>query len=313
MLKELGITSVTHDLPFRLNHVNCFMAEGTDGWKVIDTGLHRQDTVDLWERMLSGKSVTDIIITHYHPDHFGYAGGLQQKTGARVSMTQTDADEAKQVWKKDFIEPFHTYYKWAGLPEKLTDQIINNTKAFVDAVTPYPQIDHYLKEGERIQFGKYDYEVIFTPGHSNGLVCFYNKDKGVLLSTDHILPKITPNISYWFVGDLNPLGTYLQSLEKVKKLQADVVIPSHGEPFYHANERINEIIAHHDERLNETLHILNGKKTAYEVCRELFQRELTVHEMRFAMGETIAHLEYLKINGDCKRTTVDNTWLYYKS
>lgn len=306
------MTTVTIDLPFRLNHVNCFMAEGDDGWTIIDTGLHRSETVEQWNRILADKTVTNIIITHYHPDHFGYAGSLQKKTGAHVAMTKIDADIAEQAWQTDFIEQFHTYYKWGGVPKTLTDQIIQNNKAFIPAVTPYPHIDHYLKEGERIRFGPYDYEVIFTPGHSNGLVCFYNEDKRVLLSTDHILPKITPNISYWFVGELNPLATYLQSLEKVKALNAEVVIPSHGRPFYGANERIDEIIAHHHERLDKTLDILQEKKTAYEVCKQLFQRSLTVHEIRFAMGETLAHLEYLKESGACERTTVDGEWVYGK-
>src|SRR5699024_7146153 len=142
------------------------------------------------------------------------------------------------------------------VPAALARQVFDTLRAFVEGVMPRLRVDHLFSEGECVHFGKYTYEIIFTPGHSDGLICLYNKDQGVLFSTDHILPKITPNISYWFHGDPNPLQTYLQSLEKVKRLDAHYVIPSHGKPFYGANERIEEIVDHHEERLHETLEII---------------------------------------------------------
>ena len=77
-------------------------------------------------------------------------------------------------------------------------------------------------------FGKYEYEVIFTPGHSDGLITLYNKENSVLFSTDHILPRISPNISYWFRGISNPLEAFFTSLKKIQKLDVEYVIPSHG-------------------------------------------------------------------------------------
>src|SRR5699024_7910323 len=104
---------------------------------------------------------------------------------------------------------------------------------FVPYVSPLLSVDHYFNEGDMIYLSDNVYEVIFTPGHSDGLICLYNKENNVLFSTDHILPKITPNISYWFYGKQNPLGDYEKSLQKIKKLNAEFVIPSHGKPFYH--------------------------------------------------------------------------------
>lgn len=161
--------------------------------------------------------------------------------------------------------------------------------------------------------GKEEYEVIFTPGHSDGLVCFYQKENKVLISTDHILPKITPNISYWFHGNNNPLRSYFLSLEKMMKLNVEYVIPSHGKPFYDANKRINELIAHHHDRLAETLYHIKEPSTVYEVCQRLFPTQLTVHEMRFAIGETLAHLEYLKYEGESVCELQDGCWYYAHS
>ncbi|WP_158736366.1 MBL fold metallo-hydrolase [Alteribacillus sp. YIM 98480] len=312
MIDTLGIKQIKIDLPFRLNHVYCFLAEGEDGWTVIDTGLHNNYTVNLWDKELNNKEIHNIIITHYHPDHFGYAGGLQEKTGAKVSMTKTDADLGYNAWTDGFINEIRRNYTLAGVPDETANKMKNNTEEFIHYVTPYPRVDHYLEEGEKVRIGHYEYEVIFTPGHSDGLVTFYNAKHNVLLGTDHILPKITPNISYWFHGEENPLQLYLESLEKIRALHADYVIPSHGKPFYGANERIDEIKEHHEERLAKLQTIIKKPCHVYEASQKLFEKELNVHETRFAVGETLAHLEYLRKKGDCGREMYNNSWIYYK-
>lgn len=310
MLDSLGITVVTIPLPFRLNHVNCFLAEGENGWIVIDSGLNNETTRKIWSEAIGEKEVSRLLITHYHPDHYGYAGGLQEKTGASLSMTEIDDRAGRNAWKDEFIQQIRNYYTIAGIPDQLADEMERNTADFIPRITPYPRVDHHLQEGEKIAIGRYEYEIIFTPGHSDGLVCFYNRDKNVLFSTDHILPKITPNISYWFHGDKNPLKTYQHSLNKIKRLHADFVIPSHGRPFYGANERIDEILTHHEERLGETLDAIGTGSTVYDVCCRLFRKDLTVHEQRFALGETLAHLEYLRYEKECKREKREGTWYY---
>ncbi|WP_164667808.1 MBL fold metallo-hydrolase [Virgibacillus doumboii] len=310
MLEKYGLKRVTLDLPFRLDHVNCFLAEGEHGWTAIDAGLHNEQTVKRWEKELNGKNVTDIIVTHYHPDHFGYVGGIQAEHHARVSMSEIDYEAALNAWNRDFLDELSQNYLLAGIPENYAEKMLNNTREFVPLVTPYPKVNHFLQDGEVIPIGKYDYEVIATPGHSDGLVTFYNKERDVLLSTDHILPKITPNISYWFHGDPNPLARYLESLDKIKKLDADFVIPSHGEPFHGANNRIEEIKVHHDDRLEQTLDSIGSGSTVYQVCQKLFRKELSVHELRFAVGETLAHLEYLRYEGECKREVRGGEYWY---
>lgn len=310
-LKSYQLYMVTLNLPFRLNHVNCFMAEGDDGWKVIDAGLHNQETVARWNEALDRKKVNEIIITHYHPDHFGYAGGMQAKTGAPLSMTKIDVDAGMNAWQEKFLSNLNENYEMAGIPADIARKMTGNTEGFVESVTPYPNVDHYLTEGEMMPIGKYVYEVIHTPGHSDGLVCFYNQERNMLLSTDHILPKITPNISYWFHGDPNPLKSYLNSLKKIRALDADLVVPSHGKPFYGANDRIDEITKHHEERLDTSLEAITGGSSVYEACRKLFRKELNVHETRFAIGETLAHLEYLRHNGDCQREMRNGMYWYH--
>ncbi|GIN92069.1 MBL fold metallo-hydrolase [Siminovitchia terrae] len=311
MLKKLGIEIVKLDLPFRLNHVNCLLAEGETGWAIIDTGLHDTKTIARWEDILQAKKVSDLYISHYHPDHFGYAGGLQQKTGAKVSMTQVDEKSGKTVWGEEFIQEIRKNYTLSGVPDHITQLMTVNTEEFKEVITPYPNVDHYFQEGEKILFGQHEYEVIFTPGHADGLVVFYSKENSVLLSTDHILPRITPNIAYWFHGIENPLKAYMESLEKIKRLNVEFVIPSHGEPFYYANKRINEILNHHEERLAFVLKSIGRGITAYSLSKKLFAFEMDAHEQRFALGESIAHLEYLRYKGYINKEIHNGICWYY--
>jgi glyoxylase-like metal-dependent hydrolase (beta-lactamase superfamily II) len=290
--------------------VNCFLAEGEDGYTVIDTGLHNETSVNTWEKELAGKNVKDLIITHYHPDHFGYAGGFQEKYGSRVSMSKTDAENGLSAWEKSFLGNLQRNYELSGIPEKDAAEMAENTKSFVPLVTPYPKVDHYLEEGEKLKIGKLEYEVIFTPGHSEGLVTFYNQEENILIGTDHILPRITPNISHWFHGDPNPLQSFYHSLDKIAKLEVDLVIPSHGKPFRNGHQRVIELKEHHDERLETLLEILKTPKTIFQASEALFNKVLTVHEMRFAIGETLAHLEYLRLDKKCSRELQHGLYIY---
>ncbi|MBU9672464.1 MBL fold metallo-hydrolase [Planococcus sp. CP5-4] len=310
LLDELGLKLVRHPLPFRLNHVNCFMAKAEGGWTIVDTGLNNDVSRELWKREIGDDKVEQILLTHYHPDHFGYAGGLQQKTGARLSMSKIDADTGMKSWNEAFLDALPGYYRAAGIPQKAAEEMASNTKAFQPLISPLPVVDHYFEEGEKVRIGCLEYEVLFVPGHSDGMVCFYQREHNTLLAADHILPRITPNISYWFHGDPNPLLTYMNSLEKIRELDVEWVIPSHGGAFRGANKRIDELLAHHEERLDATWRMLEQPLTIFEVRERLFNRPLTVHEMRFAVGETLAHLEYLRAAGRCERVMEAERWMY---
>lgn len=311
MLKDIGVTQVTIPLPFRLNHVNCFIAEGSKGWTIMDAGLNNDVSKEIWKPYIEKHEISTIILTHLHPDHFGYAGTLQQLTNADVWMTEVDYASGTTFWEPESLEKVKKHYNTCGLPQHVADDLTNDEGSFYPKVKPYPQVGKYLEEGMKLLFGKHEYEVIFTPGHSDGLICLYNKENSILFSTDHILPKISPNISYWYRGISNPLGAFFDSLKKIELLEAEYVIPSHGKPFQNANKRIAELKVHHQDRLNEVYEYIKEPATIYQVCKQLFNRPLTNHETRFAMGETIAHLEYLYYNNQCKKSMDNGFWYYY--
>jgi glyoxylase-like metal-dependent hydrolase (beta-lactamase superfamily II) len=309
LLTEIGVTQVTIPLPFRLNHVNCFLAEGPRGWIIIDAGLNTEVSRDIWNPIIEKHDVRDIILTHYHPDHFGYAGTLQRLTNAEVWMTEVDEQAGLTYWEPESMELVNKSYDTCGLPKNLSHELTTDEESFNAKIKPYPKVHHHLAEGMKILFGKYEYEVIFTPGHSDGLITLFNKENSIIFSTDHILPRISPNISYWFRGIPNPLEAFFMSLRKVQLLDAEYVIPSHGQPFRNANKRIVELLDHHQERLEKVYEYITHPSTIFEVNKQLFKK-LTIHETRFAIGETLAHLEYLYLNNQCRKRLQDGTWYY---
>src|SRR5699024_7494877 len=155
-----------------LNHVNCFLAKGSNGYTILDTGLHNETTQRVWKAVLADKQVANIIISHLHPDHSGFAGKLQQWTNAPLAMSKIDAEAMERIWTEHSVPFLLEDYKRAAVPEEIKRAIMENIESFRDLVQPFPKVDSYLEEGDQIEFGSEEYEVIHTPGHSAGLVTF---------------------------------------------------------------------------------------------------------------------------------------------
>jgi len=320
IFSKFGIVQVTIPLPFRLNHIHCYLARLKErDWTIIDTGLHRQETVNTWKKAfiqygLKERDIKRIIVTHFHPDHFGYAGQLQEQTQASVLMGETAYQHGTRNWTVENQKRLEQLYFQAGMDEKTLKELANHDRGFFSLVRPFPKINCFLQEGQRIQIGELTFTALHTPGHEEGHFCFYQPDEKILFSGDHLLKKITPNISYLGLGDKNPLATYLSSLEKLRQLEIHLVLPGHGPVFTDARERIEEIINHHQKRIQETYEAITGEMTAFQISRKLFQRELTIHEERFALGETLSHLVYLQDKGEIKKTpNTQGVWVYTKA
>jgi glyoxylase-like metal-dependent hydrolase (beta-lactamase superfamily II) len=316
-MEKYGLHQVTIPLPFRLNHVHCYLAQNGEGWTIVDTGLNREETRRAWEEAFSScgihpeKSIHSIILTHYHPDHFGYAGAMQEWTGANIHMNEAAKKIALDAWTEATFARNKRFVRAAGVPEDIAASLEENDQVFYSLVRPFPERIGALREGEHYRIGELMYEAIHTPGHAEGHICFYNKEEKILIAGDHVLKKITPNISYHGYGDENPLKTYLESLKKVHSLDVALVLPGHGPVFTDFHERVAEIICHHEERLGFILEHIKGHMTAFQISCSLFNRELSVHEQRFAMGETIAHLNYLLSEGGIQKEEDKKGILHY--
>ncbi|HET9222381.1 MAG TPA: MBL fold metallo-hydrolase, partial [Roseiflexaceae bacterium] len=151
-----------------------------------------------------------------------------------------------------------------------------------------------LAAGARLRIGGREFQAISTPGHSDGHLAFYCSEERLLLCGDTVLTKITPNISLWPHGRPNPLADFLRTLDVLGRIAVELALPGHGPLITVFGQRLAELRAHHHERLLAVERAAGGGGTAFVVCTAIFPTEqLNAHQIRFAMAETLAHLEYL--------------------
>lgn len=297
------------DLPFDLDHINIWLLESENGWSIVDTGYNAAETRDRWDKVFAetfaGKPVEDIFVTHFHPDHYGLAGWLAERTGVTLRMTEKEYDMARTLTEQPLadalVDIYRPYYREAGVPEDVAENLLQRRFTFKSIIYPPPADYARTAPGEMVRLGGRDWQVIAGYGHSPEHACLYNAQDKVFIAGDIVLPDISPNISYFpdeYLSD-NPLGVYLDSLDRIEKTVPDevVVLPSHGVPFTGLHQRIKELREHHDRRLEKLRAVLAdaGKPlTPFEAMRGLFSHRMIDRpsDIFFALGETLAHLIY---------------------
>jgi glyoxylase-like metal-dependent hydrolase (beta-lactamase superfamily II) len=306
-----GVHWISTPLPFRLRSINLYLLEESDGWTIVDCGYSREDVRTQWEQIfagtLKGKPVTRLIVTHFHPDHAGNAAWLSERWNLRPWMTQAEwltANLALMSLNTENIEQRFQFYLANGLAETDREKFRTDTVSYSDGVQ-LPSSFNRLFDGDDISIGGRSWKVIVGQGHSPEHASLYCHEIGVLIAGDQLLPEITPNISVWAdEPEADSLQLYLLSLDHFDGiLRPDtLVLPSHKRPFYGARSRIAELKQHHRERLNTVLSIAaNGSVTGGGLLPYLFRPGLDGFQIRFAMGEALAHLNYLVNTGEMRR------------
>ncbi len=313
------ITRVSLPLPFPLKVIHSYLIRGSNGYTIIDTGLNYPESRSVWEKTKEEmgwkwSQVERIVLTHYHPDHYGMAGFLQQRTGAPVYVSRTDYEQAQLFWGEGSEQPevLARFFAWHGLTGDILSEIPAHLRSFNKWVEPHPT-PTFIAGGEKILLGDREYQIFHTPGHADGHLSFYDPEREWLIGGDFLLPRITPNISLWPGCDPDPLATYLKTLDKMASLPVKKVFPSHGPVFEHYKERINELRKHHQQRLEEMKNKVGNGSHAMKICNEHFGHNLSIHNLRFALSETLAHLEYLVNQGELKREERDGVWYYFNT
>jgi len=305
-----GIRWLRMPLPFALDHINLWLLEDGAGWTIVDTGYAMAQTKELWERIfaeaLAGLPVTRVTVTHYHPDHIGLADWLTERWQAPLWVTEKEWLFARVMSRgdKDFAPSRRNFAHRAGLDPASCELFSEREKGYRRGVPSVPASFKRLSNGMFVEIGGKEWRVIVGEGHAPELACLYCAATGVLISSDQVLPKISPNISVQpHEPDGDPLARYLSSLASLRESVPPeaLVLPSHNLAFLGLYRRIDTLAAHHRARCGEVIAACERPKTAVELLPVLFHRALDRHQMGFALGEALAHLHYLLHQGALNR------------
>lgn len=296
-----------------LEFINLWAIREADGWTVVDTGTKSSRIQGWWQAIFDGpfqgKPVKRVICTHFHPDHVGQAGFLCGRFGAPLWMTLTDWSFGRMLAAEaapEVPEYVIDFYRRIGFNDQamaaFRERGFNN---FARSVEPIPSQFIRISEGDRFDIGGREWQVIVGRGHSHEHASLYCAEIGVLISGDMVLPKISPHIGvYPAEPEANPLKLFLGSLDSFRHLPTDtLVLPSHGDPFVGLHTRLDQLVAHHDQRLAALRAFCAEPRTALDTVPVLFKRQLDLKHTFMAIGEALAHLHYLVADGSLQRVT----------
>jgi glyoxylase-like metal-dependent hydrolase (beta-lactamase superfamily II) len=294
-----GIRRLTFPLPLGINHVHCYLLPGPDGWTLVDTGLGLPDAAASWEPLLAelDAPVARIVVTHFHPDHAGGGEDVQALTGAQVLQGERDYAQCERVWgRDDWSDRLADYLQEHGLPKAVADELRHESRTFAPFIR-FARDPQLLREGDEVG----GWQVLELPGHADGHICLLRN--GVLVAGDHLLGVITPTVGLYPESRPDPLADYQRSLETTIDLAPKLALPGHGDPVGDPAERSGQLLEHHSRRLDETAAALAAQpRTAYDVSLVLFGTNLDANNRRFALAETLSHLERLVREGRAARS-----------
>lgn len=320
-----GLRWVRLTVPGPLKHINCWLIDDHDdrgpGVALVDTGMNLPEARAAWKAIskgpLAGVRITKVIGTHFHPDHIGLAGWMCDHHDAPLIMTRGEWLTARMLAAdaRDIVpDAMIAFWRAAGWGE---EQIAHGTargwSGFRRIITPLPLSYRRVADGGTLMIGGRPWRIVTGSGHSPEHACLFDEERGLLISGDQVLPRISSNVSLGVTEpEADPLGEWLDSIAKLKKLPHDlIVLPGHGDVFSGLHVRLDALDREHRDRLDElAVFIAEAPRRAVDCFGRLFRRAIGPEVYGMATGEALAHLRRLEVEGRAVKDVIDGVWWY---
>ena len=319
-----GIHRIPLPLPTDgLRAVNVYAIETEEGLTLVDGGWAVEESRRQLETSLDSighrlSDITRFLVTHVHRDHYTQALAVRREFGSHVSLGLGEKPTLDVVRNERLTrDPTVPQILRAGAEKVARDWADTLSDVQLDLAL-WEDPDSWLEGDHRLAVGTRTLDAVSTPGHTQGHFVFADLDAGLLFAGDHVLPTITPSIGFEPAYADQPLGDFLASLAKVRALPDLRLLPAHGAVTGSTHTRVDELVAHHDERLRLCLDSVRaGRQTAYDVAgdlpwtrREKRLADLDVFNAALASMETMAHLDLLAARGEITRRDDDGVSVY---
>jgi glyoxylase-like metal-dependent hydrolase (beta-lactamase superfamily II) len=306
-----GLLWARMPMPMALDHINVYLLRNDEGWTLVDTGLNTDAGRVLWEKIaaerLGGLPITALICTHMHYDHAGLSRWLCERFAIPLYMTHGEYFMMRALNEPmpDPLPPSHTeFYRLAGLPDERLQRMAKAMRAD-PFLPPTPESFRRLRGGDVLPIGTRRWRVVIGEGHSPEHACLYCEEDRILLAGDQLLPRISSNVLVTCIEpEGNPLQLWFDSLRRLEQLAPDtLVLPSHERVFRGLHARTQELREHHEGQFEMLDRLLQETTqcTAFEAMQRLFPRLRHAVDDMLALGETIAHLSWLRYAGKLQR------------
>ncbi len=294
-----------------LKELNSYLLRGSGHSLLVDTGFRleacRQTLLGALEALQVPREELDVVLTHLHADHSGLAPEVVTGGGV-IYLSEPDLQELQGMGTaEDYFAITSRIYGAEGFSQEELDHRAQSDPA--QALSPAPT-DRYrpLTQEMLLEAGEFRLQPLLMPGHTPGQMCFWLEEQGILLTGDHVLFDITPNITSWPTME-DALGAYLDSLSQIRRYEGALALPGHrgrGE----LGRRVDQLFLHHERRLEEVYRLVKEQPglNAYQLAGQMTWRirarswaEFPPSQRWFAVGECLAHLEYLMARNLVKR------------
>lgn len=288
---------------------------------LIDTGFRWETCRAACEQQLAeagtDRDRTDIFVTHLHSDHAGLAPDLI-RPGCHILIGETDGRGVGDYMDGAHWRGLYARYVLDGFSQVEADRLFGANPAQTAAPRAWGQYTP-LRDGDVLSYGRRRLRCLLTPGHTPGHMCLYEPEAGWLFTGDHILFHISPNICRW-ESMPDALGSYLESLQAVRDLPVNLLLPAHRRETGVLRDRVDELTAHHLRRIEDAWQTIREEPglTGYEIAGRMRWRirsrsweDFPLEQKFFAVGEALAHLDYLEVRGRAVRRMERGKYRYY--